>query len=141
MMSKIKTIYRKYEEIIKYVIVGGLTTVVSMACFYASVWTFLDGNDPLQLQIANIISWIGGVAFAYVTNRTIVFKSQNSNILKEIVSFTSARVLTLFLDMGVMFVLATALQINYNISKLISTVLVTVGNYFISKLLVFKKEK
>lgn len=141
MMSKIKTIYRKYEVIIKYVIVGGLTTVVSMACFYISVWTFLDGNDPLQLQIANIISWIGGVAFAYVTNRTIVFKSQNSNILKEIVSFTSARVLTLFLDMGVMFLLATVLQVNYNISKLISTVLVTVGNYFISKLLVFKKEK
>lgn len=140
-MSKIKTIYRKYEVIIKYVIVGGLTTVVSMACFYISVWTFLDGNDPLQLQIANIISWIGGVAFAYVTNRTIVFKSQNSNILKEIVSFTSARVLTLFLDMGVMFLLATVLQVNYNISKLISTVLVTVGNYFISKLLVFKKEK
>lgn len=141
MISKLKTIYRKYEEIIKYVIVGGLTTVVSMACFYASVWTFLDGNNPIQLQIANVISWVGGVAFAYVTNRTIVFKSQNSNILKEIVSFTGGRVLTLFLDMGVMFVLATVLQVNYNISKLISTVLVMVGNYFISKLLVFKKEK
>ena len=77
MIDKVKNLYKRYEEIIKYVIVGGLTTVVSMACFYASVWTFLDGNDPLQLQIANIISWIGGVAFAYVTNRTIVFKSEN----------------------------------------------------------------
>lgn len=139
MIDKVKNLYKKYEEIIKYVIVGGLTTVVSMACFYASVWTFLDGNDPLQLQIANIISWIGGVAFAYVTNRTIVFKSENRNILKEIIAFTSARVLTLFLDMGVMFVLVTVMEVDYNISKLISTVLVTVGNYFISKLLVFKK--
>lgn len=138
MLDSLKILYKKYEEIIKYVIIGGLTTVVSMTCFYASVWTFLDGNNPLQLQIANIISWVGGVAFAYVTNRTIVFKSQNSNILKEIVTFTSARVLTLFLDMGVMFLLVTVIGVNYNISKLISTVLVTVGNYFLSKLLVFK---
>lgn len=138
MLDSLKIMYKKYEEIIKYVIIGGLTTVVSMICFYASVWTFLDGNNPLQLQIANIISWVGGVAFAYITNRTIVFKSQNSNILKEIVTFTSARVLTLFLDMGVMFLLVTVIGVNYNISKLISTVLVTVGNYFLSKLLVFK---
>lgn len=139
MLDKIKILYEKYEEIIKYIFIGGLTTVVSMACFYVSVWTFLDGNNALQLQVANVISWVGGVAFAYVTNRTIVFKSRNSNILKEVISFTGARVLTLLLDMGVMFLLVTAMARNYNISKLISTVLVTVGNYFISKLIVFKK--
>ena len=139
MLDKIKILYEKYEEIIKYIFIGGLTTVVSMVCFYVSVWTFLDGNNPLQLQVANVISWVGGVAFAYVTNRTIVFKSRNSNILKEVISFTGARVLTLLLDMGVMFLLVTVMGGNYNISKLISTVLVTVGNYFISKLLVFKK--
>lgn len=139
MISKIKNLYQKYEEIIKYVLVGGMTTVVSIVCFYASVWTFLDGNNPLQLQIANIISWIGGVAFAYVTNRTFVFKSENSNIVKEIFSFTGGRVLTLFLDMGLMFLLVTVLGGDYNFSKLVSTVLVMVGNYLISKLLVFKK--
>lgn len=139
MISKIKNLYQKYEEIIKYVLVGGMTTVVSIVCFYASVWTFLDGNHPLQLQIANIISWIGGVAFAYVTNRTFVFKSENSNIVKEIFSFTGGRVLTLFLDMGLMFLLVTVLGGDYNFSKLVSTVLVMVGNYLISKLLVFKK--
>jgi putative flippase GtrA len=137
-MNNLRALYEKYEEIIKYVIVGGLTTIVSMACFYISVWTFLDGNDPVQLQVANVISWVGGVAFAYVTNRTIVFQSHNAEIWKELVKFVSSRVLTLFLDMGVMFILATLLHINYNISKLISMVLVMVGNYIISKLLVFK---
>ena len=140
MVEKIKELYKKYEEIIKYIIVGGLTTVFSMVCFYASVWTFLDGNDALQLQVANIISWIGGVAFAYVTNRTIVFKSKNCNILKELITFTGARVVTLFLDMGVMLVLATIMGVNYNLAKLLSTVLVMVANYFISKLIVFKEK-
>ena len=131
-------IYRKYQEIINYVIVGGLTTVVSMVLFYGSTWTFLDGNNAFQLQVANVISWIGAVAFAYVTNRVFVFKSKNEDKLKEVIAFVASRVLTLLLDMAVMFVLATLLKINYNISKIVAMVLVTVGNYIVSKLFVFK---
>lgn len=138
-MKKILDLYNKHEEIINYIIVGGLTTVVSMALFYGSVWTFLDGNDPIQLQAANIISWIGAVAFAYVTNRKYVFKSTNANILKELTAFVSSRVLTLLLDMGVMFLFATIMKVDYNLSKIISMILVTIGNYIISKILVFKK--
>ena len=126
------------KEVLRYLIVGGLTTVVSMVLFYGSTWTFLNGNDPLQLQVANVISWIGAVAFAYVTNRVFVFESKNPHIFKEIVSFVGSRVLTLLLDMAVMFLLATVLSINYNFSKLVAMVLVTVGNYVISKLLVFR---
>lgn len=126
------------KEVLRYLIVGGLTTVVSMVLFYGSTWTFLDGNDPLQLQVANVISWIGAVAFAYITNRVFVFESKNPHIFKEIVSFVGSRVLTLLLDMAVMFLLATVLSINYNFSKLVAMVLVTVGNYVISKLLVFR---
>lgn len=126
------------KEVLRYLIVGGLTTVVSMVLFYGSTWTFLDGNDPFQLQVANVISWIGAVAFAYVTNRVFVFESKNPKIFREIVSFVGSRVLTLLLDMAVMFLLSTVLLINYNFSKLVAMVLVTVGNYVISKLLVFR---
>lgn len=126
------------KEVLRYLIVGGLTTVVSMVLFYGSTWTFLNGNDPFQLQVANVISWIGAVAFAYVTNRVFVFESKNPKIFREIVSFVGSRVLTLLLDMAVMFLLSTVLLINYNFSKLVAMVLVTVGNYVISKLLVFR---
>ena len=53
-------------------------------------------------------------------------------------SFVLSRLLTLLLDMGVMFLLATVMKADYNLSKLVSMVLVTVGNYVISKLLVFR---
>ena len=140
-MKKIISLYKKYKEIIHYLIVGGLTTVVSMAIFYGSTLTFLDGNDAIELQIANMISWVGAVFFAYVANRIFVFESKSPKILKELVSFISSRLLTLLLDMGTMFVLATLLHINYNISKIIAMALVTVGNYVISKFFVFKKGK
>ncbi len=126
------------KEVWRYLIVGGLTTVVSMVLFYGSTWTFLDGNDAVQLQIANVLSWVGAVAFAYVTNRIFVFESKNPAVFREMVSFVGSRVVTLLLDMAVMFVLATLLSVNYNFSKIVAMVLVTVGNYVISKLFVFR---
>lgn len=140
-MEKLRALFRKYRELIAYVIVGGLTTVVSMALYYGSTWTFLDGSDALQVQIANVISWVGAVAFAYVTNRVFVFQSHSTAVFREIVSFVSSRVLTLLLDMGCMWLMVTAIGVDHRIAKLVSMVLVTVGNYVISKLLVFKKEK
>lgn len=139
-MNKVKELYQKYEEIIRYLVVGGLTTVVSLGSYYLAVLTVLNPDKPLELQIANIFSWVCAVTFAYVANRKFVFKSKNKNYLKEISSFVSSRVLTLLLDMGLMFVGVTILKANDKIMKLIVQVVVTVGNYIFSKLFVFKKE-
>ena len=139
--DKILELYKKNEEIVNYIIVGIMTTVVSWIVYAISIWTFLDTQDPVQLQIANILSWITGVAFAYVTNRKYVFKSTEKNILKEATQFSVSRLSTLFLDMIVMFVMVTLLGINDIISKFVSSVLVTISNYLISKLFVFHKKK
>ena len=90
-------------------------------------------------QIANILSWIAGVLFAYFTNRKYVFESKNENKLKEFISFVGARVTTLILDMIIMGVGVTFLHINDKILKLISQVLVVIANYVLSKLIIFKK--
>ena len=138
-MKKLITLYRKYEEIINYLIVGVLTTIVSLGVYYILVLTILDPNEPIQLQLANIISWIAAVAFAFFTNRKFVFKSKNTNVSKEAISFLSSRILTLLIDMGIMFISVTVLSMNYKISKLISQVVITIANYILSKLFVFKK--
>lgn len=132
-------LYNKYQEITNYLVVGVLTTVVSLATYYICVLTFLNPENALQLQIANIISWGCAVLFAYVTNKIFVFKSNNKNIIKEFASFVSARVLTLVIDMLIMFVMVTAMGINDKISKLIVQVVITILNYVFSKLFVFKK--
>ena len=74
-MKKIKLLYKKYKEIINYIIVGGMTTVVGLGIYYILVISVLDPLKPVELQIANICSWIGAVAFAYFTNRKFVFES------------------------------------------------------------------
>ena len=136
----ISELYHKYREVIMYLIFGVLTTVVALAIYYGLVYTIIDPNDAFWLQVANFISWAGGVVFAYITNRKYVFQSHETNKLKEVSSFVGARLLTLFMDMAIMFVGVTLLHGNDKVIKLISQVVVIVANYVFSKLFVFKKK-
>ena len=136
-----KKMYKKYEEIINYLIVGVLTTVVSLGTYYLCVVTILNPQIAWQLQVANIISWVCAVTFSYITNRIFVFKSNNMNIFKEVCSFTSSRVITLLMDMFIMFMIVTVFKGNDKIAKLVTQVVVTIGNYILSKLFVFKEGK
>lgn len=133
-------LYRQYQEIINYLIFGVLTTVVSLITYYVLTIIILDPKLNLELQIANILSWCIGVLFAYFTNRKFVFNSTNQNKKKEFFTFVSARVSTLILDMLVMFIGVSLFYFNDKIVKLISQVLVIIGNYILSKIIVFKKD-
>ena len=135
-----KKIYNQYKEIINYLIVGVLTTIVSLAVYYGCVLTILDPHGPIQLQIANVVSWVAAVTFAYFTNRKYVFESHEPDMLKEGSAFFASRVGTLLMDMGTMFLLVTVMGMSDKIAKLIVQVIVTVGNYLFSKLLVFRKQ-
>ncbi len=144
MFEKLKELYKKYEEIVNYVIVGGCTTIVSLATKYLLLFTILKASDPLQLQIAVIISWVCAVAFAYVTNRIFVFKSKSKDYLNEIAKFVGGRVATLLMEMFIMWFFCNLLGLNSNmwvfVFTIVCQVLITVANYFISKFMVFIKK-
>lgn len=139
-MKSIKELFYKYEEIISYLIVGGLTTMVSLITYYLLVYTIFDPNIGIELQIANIVSWIFSVTFAYFTNRKYVFKSKNKISFKEGISFYISRIGTLFLDMLMMYVFVTVLGFNDKIIKFVVQIIVIILNYILSKFIVFKKK-
>lgn len=140
-MKKIITMYQKYKEVINYLIVGVLTTMVSLVIYYGLVLTILNPEKSIELQIANIISWIGAVLFAYLTNRKYVFQSTNKKKKKEFLAFLSSRVVTLILDMLIMYFGVTLLKGNDKILKIISQIIIIIANYILSKCFVFKKKK
>ena len=131
---------KKNHEIIAYLIVGVLTTIVRMGIYFVLTATMLDPQKPVHLQTANVVSWVGAVSFAYVMSRRFVFQSRNPEVLKEMVSFFSARVVTLLLDMGLMFLFVTAGGMNDRIAKVIVQIAVIIANYLLSKLIVFRKK-
>lgn len=137
----IKNIYLKYKEIINYLIFGVLTTIVSLVTYYLLTATILNPENSIEIQIANIISWITCVTFAYITNKKYVFNSKDKNILKEMTKFYSSRLTTLFIDMLLMYIFVTKLQYNDKIIKLIVQTIIIILNYILSKLLVFKNKE
>ena len=139
MKDKLLELYKKHEEIVNYIIVGVMTTIFSWVVYAVSIWTFLDTQNPVELQIANILSWVAGVAFAYVTNRKYVFKSKEPDMLREFLQFSGGRVSTWVLDEVMMILMVNVLTINEAFSKIFVSVLVMIGNYIISKFFVFKK--
>ena len=141
-MKKIKELIKNFlkQEIVLYGIVGVLTTVVSLAIKYILLFTVLDAENAVQLQIAVIISWVGACLFAYITNRIWVFKSKSKELLKEIVKFFSSRIATQGLEMLIMHIFVTLLKMNVIIWTLVAQVLVIIGNYILGKLVVFKNK-
>ena len=137
-MSKIIDLFNKYKEVVMYLIFGVLTTIVSLVSYYLLTITIFNPNNAILLQVANVLSWIISVLFAYITNRKYVFESKNNNILKEVSSFFGSRLITLLFDMLIMFVGVTLLKGNDKFIKVISQVIVIVSNYIFSKLCVFK---
>lgn len=131
-------IYYKNPEIWNYLIVGLLTTVVSLVTYFAATRTILNPEVELELQLANIISWVAAVSFAYVTNRIFVFKSKEKNIIGELSKFIGSRVASLIMDMLIMLVIVSLMGMSDIVGKIVSQVVVTIANYILSKLLVFK---
>lgn len=142
-VKRIWELYHKYEEIIHYLIVGGLTTLISLAVKYGLLFTVLDASNAIELQIAVIASWVLAVLFAYFANRIFVFHSKSKQYLKEVSGFVAGRIATLVMEMVIMWFFVTLLGLDSDLWVVIWTVvcqiLVIVGNYVISKLYVFKK--
>lgn len=139
MIEKIKELIIKYREILVYIIVGGLTTVVNWGAFYL-LSLVLDSAVPWKLALNNTISWIAAVLFAYPLNRKWVFQSKNPEVFKEFCGFTASRISTWIIEIVIMYICVDLLKWNQYLSKyLIASVVVIVLNYVFSKMLVFRK--
>lgn len=126
----------KRMKVLRYLVTGGLTTAVSFITF----WVFCY---PLELDpnISNILSIICAVAFAYITNKVFVFRSKTEGVaelLKEAASFVLSRGITIILEIGLVYLLITILELDPMISKASITVLVVIMNYIFSQHFVFK---
>lgn len=142
-MEKIKAFCIKHREILVYLIVGGLTTVVAWGCKFLWNFIFYAGTKlPTvgQNTVLSVVENVSGIAFAYPTNRKWVFQSKNPNILSELVSFVGSRAATWIMGWLLNMLMVNILSISVFVSTIVVGVLVVIGNYVFSKLLVFRKK-
>ena len=142
-MDKIKELCIKHREILVYIIVGGLTTVVAWGCKFLWNAVFYAGTalpTVTQNTVLSVVENVSGIAFAYPTNRKWVFQSKNPNILSELISFIGSRAATWILGWLLNMLLVNVLNVSVFISTVVVGIVVIIGNYVFSKLLVFRKK-
>lgn len=128
------------KEITLYIIIGSLTTAISLSSYFLlKQFLFID-DTQLNIQISTIISWLLCVTFAYFANRNVVFKSKEKRVVFEASKFYLSRVLTLLIDSLAMFVLTDMFCLKDDISKLLVQIIIFILNYLFSKFAVFKKK-
>ena len=147
---RLKELLSKYKEIISYVFWGAMTTAVSFLTYslFTLLFTaFLD--TTAAVTIANVLSWICAVLFAFISNKLWVFDSKSFEkavVLPEFLKFLSSRIATGVIEMaGLPLLMLLGLGgklfgIEGLLAKLIINVIVIILNYVFSKLLIFKKQ-
>lgn len=120
-------------ELVRYLVVGALTTLINYLCFLFSTavihmpWTY-----------ANIAAWIVSVVFAFVTNRKLVFNSKGS-WKKECISFFFLRFISLLAEFLFLYLMIDKMMVNEQISKIVTNIVVIILNYIFCHTLIFKK--
>lgn len=129
--------YSKFKDQLLYLFFGALTTLVNLVAFY------LLTEKPWQINVTvgNVISIILAILFAYVTNKIWVFNSKTEGakeLFAEFARFVGGRMSTMIIEVGGVFLIYNVMGQSKMIAKLITQVIVIIGNYFISKFLVFR---
>ncbi|MDO5156173.1 MAG: GtrA family protein [Eubacteriales bacterium] len=155
----LKKIYKGNREILSYLFWGGMTTVVSWVSYglfekllkaESEKVVFFGTNMSIAIFLANVLSWICAILFAFVSNKVFVFQSKlwkKDVVVSEFGKFVSARVVTGFLEIiGVPILVSSGMdQSMFGVegfsAKIIVSVAVVVLNYLFSKLFIFKKTK
>ena len=137
-LKKLADLYRKHQEGMRYLVFGALTTLVNIIA-HSVLYYALHINNA----ISNVLAWIIGATFAYITNKLYVFNSKVSSkkeLLKEIVYFFGCRLLTLAVDEGIMILTVDKFGWNALLMKIVANIIVIILNFIFSKILIFKNK-
>ena len=149
-MQKIKEFVIKYYEGLAYLFFGGLATLLNLVVF--ALFQAMFGT-AFAAGIGNVIDNIICILFAYWTNHTFVFRSENKGraALAEFGQFVSCRIATMVLDQAIIWLGVSMVgpRVAFAVDngeiwamgvKLFSQVIVILSNYVFSKLFIFKKK-
>ena len=168
-MKKIKELILRKKQLILYLLFGIITTVFSLAACYITlklgtkIWHDEQGDPtPFVDILGSTTQWIVGVLVAFFTNKKWVFTEAEHGVrsgFRQLLIFSGARVATYFVEVGINlgvialldalgYVEPTFVIFGFRVglssriwAKVVSSIVVVVSNYFLSKLVVFRKKE
>lgn len=159
-----KEYFKKHREIITYLLFGVVVTLASKGTYFAVLaigehlfeMSRFDPSFDLVRTIAKIGDWIVGVSVAFITNKLWVFESSSNTFrgtMSELGKFAGSRVGTGLLDLALSIAIVRVMvALSYKPftfifeftpdlwAQIITSIVIIISNYLISKFWVFKKK-
>lgn len=132
-MVKNYDILKIISQFIKFGIVGGINTVVSLAIYYLMVYFGVD------YIIATVTGYIGSSVIGYMLNRIWVFKAQNTKVMNSALKYFIVYGTSLLINMGCMYLWIDVLHLSQYIAPILTLCITVPFNYVFSKLWAFKE--
>ena len=155
--QKIKLKYTKLCEIIRFLIIGGIATLIDMfvmsliiyfsnkSDFNNFIKVFIGNNSTsgLIIALASSIGFITGLIFNYIFSYKFVYTGDNSfaKTKKGFIVFTLLSFIGFLIHTIGMAIGYGILNINEWIIKIILTLVVLLFNYITRKKIIFNKKK
>ncbi|MDC7767376.1 GtrA family protein [Priestia megaterium] len=127
------------KELFLYLFFGVLTTFINIL-----IYTVLTKIFLFHYQTSTVLAWVISVLFAFITNKKYVFSSKSytlSAVFREGLLFIIYRILSLGIDLLIMFIAIQILNMDDLVAKVIANILVIVVNYMVSKFHIFKTKE
>lgn len=123
------------KEIIKFLITGGVCTLLNYLVFYILL-TLLGVN----YLFSSAIGYISGVSLGYYMNKLWTFNVKYDSLLLK-VKYLAVYLINMLIGLGLLKMLKEIIHIDPRFGNILSIGYTTVANFIGIKFLVFKKEK
>lgn len=129
---KHSTFLANVYQFIKFGLVGGINTLVSLAIYYILVYF------RINYMVATVTGYIGSSVIGYILNRTWVFKAQNTKVAKSAVKYYIVYGASLLINMGCMYLWINMLNLSQYLAPILTMCITVPFNYIFSKIWVYK---
>jgi len=120
-------------KFIKFCVVGFSGMMVD----FGVTW-LLKEKIKINKYIANSCGFVAAASSNYLFNRVWTFESANSHIATEYLSFFVIALVGLGINNLIIWLLADKLKINFYLSKIVATIIVTLWNFGMNFAFTFK---
>lgn len=122
------------KNFLKFCIVGGINTAITFIVFY--LFSELLGVNYL---LSSSLGYAAGVINSYIMNKKWTFRDRDRNIISQFTKFLLVNLLSLSLNLFIMYLCVDNLGLPKMISQLTATCFTTIFNFAGSRLFIFSK--
>ena len=135
MTQIMKTLYKKFNHLILYGIIGSFSSGLDFL-----IYTILVQIVGLQYLLANCISVLAGISTSFTLNRNYNFKVKDKTT-RRFTIFLCVGLCGLMMSNAILYTCINTFEMNKIVSKLLSIVLVVFFQFLVNKYLTFKPIK